>query len=95
MKLKELRIKNGFTQHDLAKKLNVSSQTILNWENEIYEPKISQLIQIADLFDVSLDYLLERNKKNIINEISNELYKVSKDDLIHFIKQYLEKLNNK
>ncbi len=95
MRLKELRIKHGFTQHDLAKKLNVSSQTILNWENEIYEPKISQLIQIADLFDVSLDYLLERNKKNIINEISNELYKVSKDDLIHFIKQYLEKLNNK
>ena len=82
MRLKELRIKHGFTQHDLAKKLNV-------------EPKISQLIQIADLFDVSLDYLLERNKKNIINEISNELYKVSKDDLIHFIKQYLEKLNNK
>ena len=45
-----------------------------------------------------VSYLIRRGpdtQKNIINEISNELYKVSKDDLIHFIKQYLEKLNNK
>ena len=45
MRLKELRIKHGFTQHDLAKKLNVSSQTILNWENEIekFAPGLSCL----------------------------------------------------
>lgn len=93
MRLKELRLKNGFTQNQLAKKLKVSNQTILNWENGIYEPKISQLIEIANIFDVSLDYLLERKSSNVINQTCNELSKISKEDLINFIKQCLENIN--
>ena len=50
MKLKELREKENYTQTYLAKKMGVTSQTILNWENEIYEPNIKQLIFLADLF---------------------------------------------
>ena len=55
MRLRELRIKSGLTQNEIAARLNVSGQTILNWENGIYEPKISQLIQLADLFNVTVD----------------------------------------
>ena len=60
MRLRELRIKSGLTQNVIATKLGVSGQTILNWENGIYEPKISQLIELADLFNVTVDYLIER-----------------------------------
>lgn len=61
MRIKELRIKHRFTQTDLAKKLNTSLEVILNWENEIYNPDFVQLSKLADLFNVSIDYLLEHN----------------------------------
>lgn len=94
MKLKQLRENKKMTQKYLAKKLNVSSQTILNWENGIYEPNISQLIELANIFNVSIDYLVERKNINMINDICNELEKISKDDIINFIKSYLEHYKN-
>ena len=90
MRLRELRNKNGFTQNDIASKLKVSGQTILNWENGIYEPKINQLIGLADLFNVSVDYLIERkNNEKKINDICTELEKITKEELIDFIKRSL------
>ena len=93
MKLKELREKENYTQTYLANKLGVTSQTILNWENEIYEPNIKQLIFLADLFNVSIDYLVERKSNTtIINECIKEVEKIEKEDFIHFIKQKLTEL---
>ena len=45
MKIKELRIEHKLSQNELGKIINVSGQTILNWENDIYEPSIEKLIQ--------------------------------------------------
>jgi len=92
MRLRELRIKSGLTQNEIASKLGVSGQTILNWENGIYEPKINQLIQLADLFDVSVDYLVERkgNEKRI-DDICKELETISKEEFIEFIRKALAK----
>lgn len=92
MRLRELRNKNGLTQNEIATKLSVSGQTILNWENGIYEPKIYQLIQLADLFNVSVDYLIERksNEKQIDN-ICKELETISKEEFIEFIRNALSK----
>ena len=93
MRLRELRNKSDLTQNEIANKLGVSGQTILNWENGIYEPKISQLIQLADLFDVTVDYLIERktNDKNIDN-ICKELERIPKEDIINFVKTELKKI---
>ena len=91
MRLRELRNKCGYTQNEIANKLNVSGQTILNWENGIYEPKINQLIQLADLFNVSVDYLIERNNANKnIDDICKELEKITKEEFINFIKETLK-----
>ena len=91
MRLRELRNKCGYTQNEIANKLNVSGQTILNWENGIYEPKINQLIQLADLFNVSVDYLIERNNVNKnIDDICKELEKITKEEFINFIKETLK-----
>ena len=90
MKLRELRNKSGLTQNEIAARLGVSGQTILNWENGIYEPKINQLIQLADLFNVSVDYLIERkNTDKNVDDICKELDKISKEEFISFIKQTL------
>ena len=93
MRLRELRIKSGLKQNEIAKRLGVSGQTILNWENGIYEPKINQLIQLADLFNVTIDYLVERKtaEKNV-DDICNELEKISKEKVINFIREELKKV---
>lgn len=63
-KIKELRIQNGFSQVDLAKKLGVSKQSVSNWENDNILPSIDMLIKIAHIFSVSTDFLLgEENRK--------------------------------
>lgn len=90
MRLRELRNKSNLTQNEIATKLNVSGQTILNWENGIYEPKINQLIQLADLFNVTVDYLIERKTTtNKVDDICKELEKIDKDELISFVRKTL------
>lgn len=60
MRLKELRKAKNISQLKLAMDLNTNQNTISRYETGEREPGISDLIKIADYFDVSLDYLLER-----------------------------------
>ncbi len=55
----ELRLMNGMTQLELAEKLNYSDKTISKWERAESSPDISVLIEIANLFGVTLDYLVK------------------------------------
>ena len=56
-RLKELRLEKGIGQVELAKALNVSNGIISLWENGLREPKLSNLISLAQFFHVSIDYL--------------------------------------
>lgn len=58
-KLKEARLKSGLTQEVIAEKLNVSRQTISNWENEKSYPDIISVIELSNLYSISLDDLLK------------------------------------
>lgn len=58
--LKELRKINKLDQKAFAKLFNVSPKTISHWETGYTEPSISQLISIANYFDVTIDELVER-----------------------------------
>ncbi len=60
MRLKELREKKKITQQRLAIELNIAQNTISRYENGIREADYRSLIAIADYFQVSIDYLLER-----------------------------------
>ena len=53
----ELRIINNMTQAELAEKLHYSDKTVSKWERGESTPDISVLVEIADLFGVSLDHL--------------------------------------
>lgn len=58
--LNSLRLENGYTRSQLAEKLNVSVRLISYWENGKRECDFDTLIKIANLFSVSIDYLLGR-----------------------------------
>ena len=79
-KIKELRQENGLTQEDLAEQLGVSFQAISRWENGTTYPDITLLPIIANMFDVTIDYLLdmESYKKN------EEVKKIFEQDGILF-----------
>ena len=57
-KLKTLRKEKGLKQCELARKLNVTQRKISYWETEQLEPDLETLINIANYFEVTVDYLL-------------------------------------
>ena len=54
----ELRSALGWSQVQLAERLNISKQTVSNWENDNIQPSIEMLVRLSKLFHVSTDYLL-------------------------------------
>ncbi len=60
MRLKEIRQKSGISQLKLAMDLNMNQNTISRYETGERQAGYNELIAIADYFDVSIDYLLER-----------------------------------
>ncbi len=64
-KIIELRKQHNLTQEDLAEKLNVSRQTVSNWETSKCYPDIETLVIISNKFNVSLDVLIKENVKMI------------------------------
>ena len=60
VRLKELRLKKGLTQTELGEKVGVKQSTFTNWENGKREPNFETIIKIADLLEVSVDWLFGR-----------------------------------
>jgi transcriptional regulator with XRE-family HTH domain len=58
--LKELRKRNNLSQEQLGKLTGLSKSTISLYENGLHEPDLATLKRFADIFDVSLDVLLDR-----------------------------------
>lgn len=63
--LSELRKDRHMTQKDLSKILHVSIGTISNYEKDVHLPDVDKLVDIADFFDVTTDYLLSRTDSNM------------------------------
>lgn len=57
-RLRELRRRDGMTQDDLAKRLGVVKSTVSQWESGYRVPSEDILRQLAQIFDVSVDYLI-------------------------------------
>ena len=72
-RLAELRQLHGMTQKELANRLNVSVTTISGYENGHKNPNDDIKVQIARLFNVSLDYLLGAIKEELALDRSNVL----------------------
>ena len=65
-----LRKQKQMTQETLAEKLNVSRQAVSKWESGLTEPDIQTLIQLSEIFEVSLDELIkgEHQEDNVVEK---------------------------
>lgn len=66
-RIKELRIAYKMNQVEFGRKLNVTKQSVSNWENNNIQPSIDMLIKIADCFSVSTDFLLGRDTRKYLD----------------------------
>ncbi|MBO5925577.1 MAG: helix-turn-helix transcriptional regulator [Clostridia bacterium] len=57
-KIRQLRIKSGMTQAELGEKLNVTSQAVSKWENDLSQPDLDSIKKICDLFGVTANEFL-------------------------------------
>jgi len=64
-RIAELRKKNGLTQTQLAGMMLVDQTAVSLWENEKALPDVQKLVKLADIFEVSLDYLVGRSGSNL------------------------------
>lgn len=68
MRLKQLREQHNITQIKLAMDLNLNQNSISRYETGEHEADYATLIALADYFDVSIDYLLERTNNPKLNK---------------------------
>ncbi len=61
-RIKKLRLQYGYTQKYMAEKLEISYQSYQAYEYGKTLPSLENFIKLADLFDVSLDYLIGRKE---------------------------------
>ncbi|MGI6578489.1 MAG: DUF5680 domain-containing protein [Eubacteriales bacterium] len=80
-KLQLLRKNKGLTQEEMAEKLDVSRQAVAKWESGQVYPDISNLIQISNLLNVTIDFLV-RDQECTLNVPSNTTTNL--DKLIDF-----------
>ena len=64
-KVMALRKKNGWSQEELAEKLNISRQSVSKWESGASLPDIDKIIALSSLFGVSTDYLLKEELERL------------------------------
>lgn len=93
-RLKQLRIKNGLKQQELANMFGLSSGTISFYESEQRKPDIDFIVAVAKYFDVSTDYLL-----GLTNATDKENIDISKvtglnDFSLTILEQSLKETNN-
>lgn len=65
-RIKELRKARKITQGELAEIFSTSLSNVSGWESEKWQPDIETLINLADFFGVSVEYLWGRTEKNLI-----------------------------
>lgn len=72
-KIKQLRLKAGLSQIQLAEQLGLSNQAVSKWETDFSQPDISLLPELATLFGISIDELFDYTAENYYEKIQNSL----------------------
>lgn len=82
-RLRQLRKQQKLSQEALAKQLFVSQQSVGKWENDKATPNPEMLVKIADIFDVSTDFLIGRiNQEEPTLEEWNSLTNMQKNIIV-------------
>lgn len=81
-KIANLRKEKGLTQEELAEKLDVSSQAVSKWENDISCPDIMLLPKLSDIFGTTVDSLLGCEKEKESVQLVPQKERKNVDDLV-------------
>lgn len=96
-RLKELRSEAHMTQEEFAKRIRVSKGAVGNWETGTRCPSHEKLEEIADLFNVDMDYLIgrtnERPEFTLEEKWIMKLYRVADEDSRDAIKAILRRFD--
>ena len=90
-KIIENRKKNGWSQEELADKLDVSRQSVSKWEGAQEIPDMKKILQMAELFGVTTDYLLKDDIEDETMPLSNSADYVQEDKVVRVS---MEEANN-
>lgn len=79
LKIKELREEKNWQQKDVAQRVNRTVACVSSWETGKTEPSIEDVLRLADIFEVSCDYLLGRTNEMDMVESSANLSPLQKE----------------
>jgi len=92
-RLKNLREKHGYLQKFVADKLGVRSNTLSGYENGSRSPDPEMLVKLAELYDVTTDYLLGKSDSPNLNQ-DEETEKILNDPQTNIMFKDWEKMND-
>ena len=88
-KIIQLRKQRGWSQEELEERMNVTRQSVSKWESMQSVPDIERVVQLSELFGVSLDYLLKDDVKDSeqigYEKSENEIRSVSMEEAKNFL----------
>ena len=90
-KIIKLRKAKGWSQEELAEKLNVSRQAVSRWENGTALPDANNILQLSRLFQVSADYLLKEDLCDtepvpaVTENAGEAVYQKKKEPKLHLV----------
>lgn len=64
-KIMNLRKQNGWSQEELASRLDISRQSVSKWESGASVPELDKIVRLSEIFGVSTDYLLRESEETI------------------------------
>lgn len=80
-KIMKLRKQNGWSQEELAAKLNISRQSVSKWESTASIPDLDKIIKLSEIFGVSTDYLLKDELEEDTNAAAvNDVYEAENEE---------------
>lgn len=101
LKIKEFREELQLTQRELAEKIGSLQRNVSNWENGVNEPDCETILQLAELFNVSVDELFGRDfayvERTPVKSVDHTILKyvqylseTQKYALLQFLKELLK-----
>nr|WP_082301969.1 helix-turn-helix transcriptional regulator [Streptococcus gallolyticus] len=84
-RLKKRRLEKGFTQQQIADKLNINRVTYTNWEKGNREPNLDKIIELTQILDTTIDYLVGLSDIPTRGITTKELDELSREKVLERI----------
>jgi transcriptional regulator with XRE-family HTH domain len=92
-KIIKLRKQLGWSQEELAEKMNISRQSVSKWESTNSIPDLNRIIMLADIFDVSTDFLLKDDVENfdsVSEGVDPSIIQISMEQALKYVDNKME-----